>query len=96
MRRALATLVLAGFSSLSVGACKSEPGGEGASCSKKEDCAQELSCVDGVCTKLEAPAEAEPSRYCATVEALAGSWTFDTTVIGAEDLTSRGINGHFR
>lgn len=96
MRRALATLVLAGFSSLSVAACKGEAGGEGASCSKKEDCAEDLSCVDGVCTKLATPSEPEPSAYCATVEALAGSWTFDTTVVGAEDLTSRGINGHFQ
>lgn len=94
MRRALATIVLAGFSSLV--ACKSEPGGEGASCSKKEDCADGLSCVDGVCTKLAPPGQADQSRYCTTVAALAGSWTFDTTVVGAEDLTSRGINGHFQ
>jgi hypothetical protein len=95
MRRALGTTLLAGFASLSllVG-CKDDPGGEGAACEKKEDCAEGLSCVDGVCSKLEAPAEAEPSAYCKTVEALAGSWTFDTTVVGAEDLTSKGINGH--
>lgn len=96
MRRALASLALAGCFSLSVGACKSEPGGEGASCSKKDDCTDGLSCVDGVCTKLAGPSEPEPSRYCATVEALAGSWTFDTTVVGAQDLSSRGINGHFQ
>jgi hypothetical protein len=96
MRRTLATLALAGISSLSVGACKAKPGGPGASCSQKEDCADDLSCVDGVCTKLATQPEAEPSRYCATVEALAGDWTFDTTVVGAEDLTSRGINGHFQ
>jgi hypothetical protein len=93
MRRALAPIVFAGCL---LGACKADPGGEGASCEKKEDCADGLSCLDGVCTKLAAEPEAKPSPYCATVEALAGSWTFDTTVVGAEELISRGINGHFQ
>jgi hypothetical protein len=95
MRRALAAIVLAG-SSLSLVGCQAEPAAEGASCSKKEDCADGLSCLDGVCTKLAPEPKAEQSRYCATVEALAGSWTFDTTVVGAEDLISHGINGHFQ
>jgi hypothetical protein len=96
MRRALAAIVVLGVVVFGVGGCKSDPGGEGASCDKKEDCADGLSCVDGTCTKLAAEAEAEPSKYCATLEALAGNWTFDTTVVGAEDLASRGINGHFQ
>ncbi len=77
-------------------ACKSEPGGEGAACKEKQDCGEGLSCVDNVCTKLDADAvAAEPSGYCQTIAALAGSWTFDTTVVGAEDLAPRGINGHY-
>ena len=91
MRRALAITVLALLT-----ACKSDPGGEGAACEKKEDCAEGLSCVDGVCTKLEQASEPEASAYCTTLEALAGNWTFDTTVVGAEDLVSKGINGHFQ
>ncbi len=80
-----------------IGACKSELGGEGAVCKKKEDCVEGLSCVDSVCTKLggEPATAAEPSAYCETVAQLAGTWTFDTTVIGAEDLAPRGINGHY-
>src|SRR5690606_28730524 len=37
----------------------------------------------------------DASGYCQTVAALAGTWIFDTTVIGAEDLVPRGINGHY-
>jgi hypothetical protein len=99
MRRALAAILVTGLASgvgCLLGACKADPGGEGASCDKKDDCADGLSCLDGTCTKLAATDEAEPSKYCATLEALAGSWTFDTTVVGAEDLASRGINGHFQ
>ncbi|PRP96534.1 hypothetical protein ENSA5_36100 [Enhygromyxa salina] len=77
-------------------ACKSEPGEAGASCKAKDDCVAGLNCLDGKCTKLEDEAAPEPTGYCATLAALAGSWTFDTTVIGAEDLAPRGINGHFQ
>ncbi|HVI02799.1 MAG TPA: hypothetical protein VM869_29070 [Enhygromyxa sp.] len=87
---AIATLGLALLAS-----CKSEPGGEGEACTKKEDCAEGLSCVDNVCTKLGGEPAVQPSAYCETVAALAGTWTFDTTVIGAEDLAPRGINGHY-
>lgn len=94
MRRfALATTLLVGLASL--GGCKSEPSGEGEACKQKEDCVEGLSCVDNVCTKLAAEATTEPSSYCQTVAAMAGTWTFDTTVIGAEDLAPRGINGHY-
>ena len=93
MRRCFAIAVAAG---ISLTACKSDPGGEGASCSKKEDCAEGLNCLDGTCTKLEDGASAsEPTGYCATLAALSGSWIFDTTVVGSRDLSSRGINGHF-
>jgi hypothetical protein len=75
--------------------CKSEPGGEGEACTKKEDCAEGLSCVDNSCTKLGGESAAQPTAYCETVAALAGTWAFDTTVVGAEDLAPRGINGHY-
>jgi hypothetical protein len=76
-------------------ACKAEPGDAGAACTKKTDCVDGLSCLDSTCTKLDAD-PVEVSRHCASLAALAGTWTFDTTVIGAEDLASRGINGHFQ
>lgn len=76
--------------------CKSEPGGEGEGCTKKEDCAEGLSCLDNLCTKLGGEPQAESNPYCETVAALTGEWIFDTTVIGAEDLAPRGINGHYQ
>jgi hypothetical protein len=82
------------LATVTISACKSEPASEGASCMKKEDCADGLNCLDGTCTKLVADAPAA-NVYCETLTALAGSWKFDTTVVGAEDLSSRGINGHF-
>lgn len=85
--------VVLGLASLA--GCKSEPGEAGASCTKKEECADGLSCLDGKCTKLDA-APAEATGHCANLAALAGTWTFDTTVVGSEDLSSRGINGHFQ
>ena len=94
----ISAVVLALVSASSFTACKSSPGEEGAACKTKEDCADGLSCVDNVCTKLAgegAPAPTQASGYCETVAALAGTWTFDTTVIGAEDLAPRGINGHY-
>jgi len=76
--------------------CKSEPAAEGASCKQKSDCAEGLSCLDSVCTQLEGAEQAEPPEgYCATVASLAGEWNFDATVIGAETLAPRGINGHY-
>ncbi|MFO7562246.1 MAG: hypothetical protein R6X02_06355 [Enhygromyxa sp.] len=76
--------------------CKSEPGSEGETCKKKEDCVEGLRCVDNVCTRLDAqPDAAQASAYCETLAALAGKWVFDTTVVGAEDLAPRGINGHY-
>lgn len=97
MRRTLAPVCLLVLPmSLGLFACKSEPGGEGASCTKKEDCVEGLSCLDGVCTNLGGDASAQPTGYCATLAELAGDWRFDTTVIGAEDLAPRGINGHFQ
>ncbi|KIG16773.1 hypothetical protein DB30_04117 [Enhygromyxa salina] len=80
---------------VSLSACKSEPGDAGASCTKKEECADGLSCLDGKCTKLEAPPE-QVTGHCANLAGFAGAWTFDTTVVGSEDLSSRGINGHFQ
>jgi hypothetical protein len=89
-------LALALLGSASIQGCKSEPGGEGDACKKKEDCAEGLSCVDNTCSKLASePAPAPLTGYCQTVASLAGTWTFDTTVIGAEDLDPRGINGHY-
>lgn len=100
---ATALLALTSFA-----ACKSTPAREGGSCSKKRDCAEGSSCLDGVCTKLaEDAARAKPTVklatkpttklavYCATAAALAGTWTFDTTVVGAERLAPRGTNGHY-
>lgn len=76
--------------------CKSEPGGEGETCKKKEDCAEGLSCVDNTCIRLEDRTDVStPGGYCETVAALSGTWVFDTTVIGAKDLALRGINGHY-
>ena len=77
--------------------CKSEPGGVGAACTKKDDCVEGLNCLDTKCTELERQTEPnkEPTGYCATLADLAGTWTFDTTVIGAKTLTRRGINGHY-
>jgi|GEM_PF-2658093 len=90
---ALATVVVG---LVSLVACKSEPAGEGEACTKKQDCGAGLSCLDNTCVRLDAEASAAtPSGYCATVAAMAGAWTFDTTVVGAEDLASRGINGHY-
>jgi hypothetical protein len=90
-----AALALALLCSASLHGCKSEPAAEGEACKIKEDCAEGLSCVDNTCTKIASAPEAAPSGYCQTVAALAGTWTFDTTVIGAEDIASRGINGHY-
>jgi hypothetical protein len=85
------------FALLSATGCKSTPAAEGAACKAKADCAEGLSCVDNVCTTISGDASAaDPaSGYCETIAALAGTWTFDTTVIGAEDLAPRGINGHY-
>ena len=93
MRHAVSAIATLGLALLA--SCKSDPGGEGEACTKKEDCAEGLSCVDNVCTKLESEEAAQPAPHCETVAALAGTWTFDTTVIGAEDLAPRGINGHY-
>lgn len=79
-----------------IGACKDKPVEEGGSCAAKEDCAEGLSCLDGKCTKLGEPAPAALSPFCEQLAALEGEWTFDTTVIGAHDLESRGINGHYQ
>lgn len=80
-----------------LGSCKSNPGGEGADCKVKEDCAAGLNCLDGKCTKLEAEGEAaDATPWCAALGDLAGEWAFDTTVIGAKDLAARGINGHYQ
>jgi hypothetical protein len=87
---ALAGLVL-------LGSCRSDPGGEGADCKVKEDCAEGLRCLDNQCTKLEDEAPvAEATPWCAALGDLAGEWVFDTTVIGAKDLAARGINGHYQ
>lgn len=95
MRRALASTFL--LCTLAAAGCrKSEPGAQGAACEQKDDCISGLSCVDGVCTKLDAGEITTATDYCTTLTSLAGSWTFDTTVIGAEDLAPRGINGHFQ
>ncbi|MFV8749719.1 hypothetical protein ACNOYE_04100 [Nannocystaceae bacterium ST9] len=79
-----------------LGACKSELGGEGAACKVKDDCAEGLNCLDGTCTKLATDAVAEATPWCRTLSDLAGEWAFDTTVVGAEDLGARGINGHYQ
>ncbi len=79
-----------------LGSCKSDPGGEGADCKVKEDCAEGLSCLDNKCTNLELAPDAPPTPWCAALGDLGGEWIFDTTVIGAEDLVSRGINGHYK
>lgn len=81
---------------LAVFACKSEPGGEGAECKAKEDCVEGLHCVDGKCGALAAEGSEALTPWCATLAALTGEWTFDTTVVGAVDLVSRGINGHYQ
>ena len=95
MRRTL--LLLSAVTALGLGACKKDPAAEGGACKAKEDCLEGLSCVDGVCLRMPGEEQAaEPTGYCGTLAALAGSWTFDTTVIGAEDLAPRGINGHFQ
>src|SRR5690606_9999429 len=95
MRRALASTFL--LCTLAAASCrKSEPGAQGAACEQKDDCISGLSCVDGVCTKIDAGEITTATNYCTTLTSLAGSWTFDTTVIGAEDLAPRGINGHFQ
>ena len=52
---------------ISLTACKSEPAGEGAACSKKEDCAEGLNCLDGTCTKLEDDASAVGIRRASIV-----------------------------
>lgn len=93
MRHAALATALLGFALLA--GCSSDPAGEGEACKKKEDCAEGLSCVDNTCTKLAGEAVPQTTPYCETVAALAGTWTFDTTVIGAEDLAPRGINGHY-
>jgi hypothetical protein len=94
MRRLAPALAL--LASTTLWACKpGSPGVEGDACSKKEDCAEGLSCLDNVCTKLASGEAPAASSYCATVADLAGAWVFDTLVIGAEDLAPRGINGHY-
>ena len=95
MRRPFAlalTFALAGLAS-----CKQDPAAEGGACKKQDDCLDGLSCVEGICKRAvtETPGPT-PSGYCATLAAMAGSWTFDTTVVGAETLAPRGINGHFQ
>lgn len=89
---------VAAFAGLALlGSCKSDPGGEGADCKAKEDCADGLSCLDSKCTKLADDAEsAEATPWCAALGDLTGEWAFDTTVIGAKDLAARGINGHYQ
>ncbi len=80
-----------------LGACTSDPGGEGADCKAKADCTDGLNCLDGKCTKLgDEGAPGNTTPWCAALGELAGEWTFDTTVIGAKDLGARGINGHYQ
>lgn len=79
---------------LGIAACKSEPGGVGAQCKADEQCAEGLACIDGACAAAAKPDERSP--WCATLDDLAGEWVFDTTVVGAVDLQSRGINGHYQ
>lgn len=79
---------------LGLAACKSEPGGVGAACKADDQCAEGLACVEGACVApIERPAV---TPWCATLGELAGEWVFDTTVVGAVDLQSRGINGHYQ
>jgi hypothetical protein len=79
-----------------LGSCKSDPGGVGADCKVKEDCAEGLHCLDGKCSALEEGPPAEATPWCAALGDLAGEWIFDTTVVGAKDLAARGINGHYQ
>lgn len=95
MRRAFASTFL--LCTLAAAGCrKSEPDARGTACERNDDCISGLSCVGGVCTKLDADQVTSASDYCTTLAGLAGSWTFDTTVIGAKDLVPRGIHGHFQ
>ena len=78
-----------------VSGCGSKPGVKGAACEQTSDCVEGLDCVEGVCAAASTPESAEPSAYCQTLTDLVGDWRFDTTVVGAETLSSRGINGHY-
>lgn len=93
--RSHAFSLILGFALAGPLGCKGDPGKEGASCKEKSDCASGLSCVDGKCSNLDG-GEDTPTGYCATVAALEGEWTFDATVVGAETLAPRGINGHYQ
>ncbi|NJK32869.1 MAG: hypothetical protein HC927_10930 [Deltaproteobacteria bacterium] len=98
MHKLRAAPLLLALSLSSLGGCKGDPAGEGGACKAKEDCAEGLNCLDGKCTKLGAEAaEVVPEQpFCKQLAAIEGEWLFDTTVIGAVDLESRGINGHYQ
>lgn len=95
--RSSSPLALVALVTIAMVGCKSAKLGEpGSTCAKKADCAAGLRCLDGVCTKLEDEGPpAEPQAHCEGLAKLAGEWIFDTTVVGAESLVWRGINGHF-